>query len=108
MTEIRVKHGATIRWACVKKDADGNVEDLTGATVTCTVENKRSAVRSNLSVSITDAANGMFELSATAAETAAWTVGLYKTDIRFVWPATDVSSSDVFNFQIVETVTDGS
>lgn len=60
-----------------------------------------------LDVVITDAAEGIFTMAATALETAKWSPDTYKADVQFVRPGFGTVSSNTFSVEVEEDVTYG-
>lgn len=72
----------------VKATAGGAASDLTGWTVAAQLRkpsrtNDRGALMEALTVTIADPTTGVIVLSATAAQTALWTVGAAEFDVQF-------------------------
>lgn len=101
---ISVKQGDTFELFCVRRDNSGAVVPLTGLTVKSQmVKGEGSLV--DLTVTITDTANGAFTLSKTAAETDLLEIGRYECDIQFTSDLGIVTSTNTFLITIVEDIT---
>jgi hypothetical protein len=61
----------------------------------------------NLTVTITDAANGVFNVSAGAGVTENWTPRVYESDIQFNRPGIGKTSSQTFKIEVAKDVTRG-
>ena len=70
MAQIYHKRGDTFSLTCTWTDSSGTAIDLTGYTVESQV--RATSFVDTLTVTVTDAANGVFTLSATATATADW------------------------------------
>lgn len=77
--------------------------DITGWTIRSQVRRGKNLTE-ELTVTITDAVNGVFTLAATAALTALWKVGTHVCDIQVTRPS-GVTSSETFNVVVCEDVT---
>lgn len=101
---ISVKQGDTFELFCVRRDNAGNPVSLSGITVKSQmVKGEGSLV--DLTVTVTDIANGAFTLSKTAAETDLLEIGRYECDIQFTTDLGVVTSTNTFNISIVEDIT---
>ena len=103
MANITHKRGDTLEWV-VTLTQDGAAVDITGWTITSQVRQDDTLIQS-LTVTVVDAANGNFNLSATAAETAAWALGTHSVDIEFINLDSFVVSSQTFTLQLVKDIT---
>ena len=66
------------------KDTEGNVQDLTGATIVCSMKNIESGVlkidRQSAGINVTDEANGLFQYEWVTGDTD--TVGRYQIEFE--------------------------
>jgi hypothetical protein len=75
--QLRHKAGDTLRWLCARTDAAG--DPLAVSSVEACF-----ATLGALTAEVTDAAGGLFTLSATAEATALWTPGVYRGDVTLI------------------------
>jgi hypothetical protein len=101
-TPKTAKRGDTFALTCERKNAAGAAFNITSTTISAKM--RRRSFVADLTVTKTDATNGVFALSATATATAAWPPGLYKCDVQFTDGA-DVRSSMTFDILVEEDVT---
>ena len=107
MTATVIKRGDTLTWLCAFTDDDGEAIDLTGATFDCDVARAVGGTTDQMTVTLTEAAAGLVTLSRTAAQTALWSPGLYRTDIRWTIGG-GVTTTETFTFDVQEPVSNGS
>ena len=84
---------------------EGTPVDLTNFTITSQIRDKDDSLLQPLTVTVTDAVNGEFTLSATAAETETWGVEQYQCDIEFVEGSGEVNSSETFTINVIKDIT---
>jgi hypothetical protein len=75
--QLRHKAGDTLTWPCSRADAAG--DPVAVASVEACFETLGA-----LTANVTDAAGGLFTLSATAEATALWTPGVYRGDVTLI------------------------
>jgi len=92
MKVLKAKVGDTLSWSGARADDNGDPVDLTGATAAASLTGKGGTITPG--VSITDAAAGEFEVTASASTTSGWTAGVYVGDVTF---------TDGLNIQSTET-----
>ena len=107
MADIYHKKGDTLSYSCSWKDSTGTAINLTGYTIASQV--RATGFVGNLTVTITDAVNGLFTLSATATQTATWPVtdgasSRVFCDIQFTLGAV-VVSTETFQIIVVQDIT---
>lgn len=107
MSGIELKRGDTLNWVGYRKDENGDAVDLTGATLACTVRHALTGTEYDLTAAVTTALSGIFRLSATAAATALWKLGLYEADLQITWADTSISTSSTWVFNVTEKISDG-
>lgn len=106
MQSIDFKRGDTLSLSCARKDSLGAAVNLTGVTITSSV--KMGAFTDTLTVTVTNAAGGLFTLTRAAASTALWPVSsdasIMYCDVQFI--ASGVTrSSDTFIINVIEDIT---
>lgn len=100
---LKVKRGTILRLRCTHTSGDA-VVDLTGVTITSAARLESSDGESELhelDVTVTDAAEGAFELEA---DTETWTKGRYAVDVRFEASGARYWS-ETFHVSLAERVT---
>ncbi len=101
-TTKRVKRGDSFTLTCTRRNSAGVAVNITSTAIESKM--RRGATAVTLTVTKTNAAAGVFVLSAAPAATAAWTPGLWSCDIEFTDGA-DVVSTDTFLVEVLEDVT---
>ena len=77
--------------------------NLLATTITSTLEDRDSA---SYPMTITVAGDGLsFTVAYTAGSTANWALGLAKWDIKFVFPGSTVSRTEIFRVNVIDSVT---
>lgn len=102
--KIVVKRGDTLLLTCAHLQGNTPV-DLGGWTLASAVRGPSGALVWRFAPRVLDAANGVFELHAAAADTARWPVGLLAADIRYTDPQGRVSTTDTFDIMVLREVT---
>lgn len=103
MATINHKQGDTLDWV-INLTEGGTAVDITSWNI-------RSQIRSGdtllatLTLTVVNAASGLFRLSATAAETDALASGSHSCDIEFTDENSIVFSTETFGVNILEDVT---
>jgi hypothetical protein len=99
------KRGDTFSLSITVTDPNnGNaVVDITGWTIRSQIRRGKNLTE-ELTVTITDAVNGVFTMVATDAQTALWKVDTHTCDIQVTRPS-GVTSSETFNVVVCEDVT---
>lgn len=72
---LRVLRGDTVSLPSSATNPDGSAVDLTGATVAARLESTDGTLIATLTVTITNAAGGLFTISATNIASASWAPG---------------------------------
>jgi len=101
---VSVKQGDTLELLCVRRDNSDNPVSLSSTSVKSQMI-KGSNPLVDLTVTVTDSANGEFTLSKTAAETDVLEIGQYQCDIQFTTDSGVVTSTNTFTITIVEDIT---
>ena len=77
--------------------------NLLATTISSTLEDRDSA---SYPMTITVAGDGLsFTVAYTAGSTANWALGLAKWDIKFVFPGSTVSRTEIFRVNVIDSVT---
>lgn len=104
MATITHKIGDTLDWVITLTEGGGPV-DLTTWSILAQIRSGATLV-DQLTVTLTDAENGQFRLSATPAETELYTVGAFSCDIQFTDDSSDVFSTETFTVNVIADVSD--
>jgi hypothetical protein len=106
MTTLQIKRGDTLDLDCrVYEYAGGPALNLSGWTIRSQVRKRSGALVEVLVVTITDAAQGRYTLSAPAAKTALWTPDQARMDIEYTDPSGVVQSTETTTLDIIADVT---
>jgi hypothetical protein len=104
---INFKRGDTFSLTCTRKDGSGSPINLTGYTITSTAK-VGTSFSDVLTVTIINAAAGIFTLTETAANTATWPISsdasIMYCDVQFVLSGV-VKSSETFIINVIEDIT---
>ena len=104
MATITHKRGDTFELASTL-ESNGVAVDITSYTITSQARDEDDAVLQSFTVTKTDATNGAFSISATAAQTELWGLGSYSVDIEFVDGSGEVNSSETFTLSVLRDIT---
>lgn len=108
MARLAHKRGDTLS-VYADYTADAVAVNLTGYTVTAMVRKRNATDTTPYTLTCTLAnqgtSPGRVTLSATAAETALWVVGEYVCDIQYVSGGGAVTSTETFDFSVLEDIT---
>lgn len=107
MGNLYHKTGDTLSLTCTYTDSSGNPINITSYTIASKV--KAVGFEDTITVTKTNAANGVFTLSATATDTASWpvTVSIASRlfcDVQFT-SGSVVQSSETFQIIVVQDIT---
>ena len=86
---------------------DGDPVDLTGATVRATVRTEKGHFVGNLTPGLSQAVNGVVDLTATPAATEGWTDGRSMYDAKVTLASGAVITTDTYGFEIEAGATRG-
>lgn len=104
MTTITHKRGDTFELLSTV-ESEGVAVDITSWTIASQARADDDTVLQTFVVTKTDAANGIFTVSATSTQTEAWALGSYKMDIEFTEGGGDVNSTETFTLKILRDIT---
>ena len=99
---LKHKQGDTLEWVVTLTDG-GQLVDITSWTIRSQIRNSDNLI-ATLTVTKTSAAGGQFTLSATAAQTDAWTAGNHQCDIEFTDDNSVVFSTKTFAVEVLEDI----
>lgn len=84
---------------------EGVAVDITGWTIESQVRQSDDTLVQALTVTITDAVNGLFTISATALQTESWPIASLLCDIEFTEPSGEVNSTETFTISVQKDIT---
>lgn len=84
---------------------EGVAVDITNYTIASQARDSDDTVLQTFTVTKTDAANGIFTITATAAQTELWAPDRYSVDIEFTAASGEVSSTETFTLNVVADIT---
>jgi hypothetical protein len=106
MARIKHKRGDTINWLATYK-VDDVPTSVAGFTIRCQVRSEPyKTLVGSLSVTLEDqvASPGQYRLAKSAADVAAWPVGVLKADIEYM-SGESVFSTETFEIELIEDIT---
>lgn len=103
MANITHKRGDTLEWV-VTLTQDAVAVNITDWTIKSQIRQDTTLI-AELTVTKTNSLSGQFSLTATATQTASWTLGTSSVDIEFTDPTGYVVSSQTFTLQLVKDIT---
>lgn len=104
MATITHKRGDTFALNCTVEN-QGVAVDITSWTITSQARADDDTVLQTFTVTITDAAAGLFTVSATSTQAELWSLGNYSMDIEFVDPSNEVNSTETFTLSVLRDIT---
>lgn len=104
MATITHKRGDTFELSSTVEN-EGVAVDITNWTISSQARDEDDAVLQTFTVTKTDAINGAFTITATAAQTELWGLGNYSMDIEFIDASGDVNSSETFTLSVLRDIT---
>ena len=104
MAVITHKRGDTFQLTLTLEN-QGNAVDITNFTIASQIRDQDDQLVEALTVTKTDASNGVFTLSATDTQTETWPIAKLDVDVEFIEPNNTVSSSETFNIQVIKDIT---
>ena len=101
-----LKRGDTFSLGCLKKDSDGDPENLSSTTITCQIRDGNDTLIATVTVdkSNQSTAPGEFSITVAADTTKAWELSRYLLDIQFS-VGSEVISSETARFKVVKDIT---
>ena len=102
MATINLKQGDTVDWV-VTLNESGVAVDITSWTIRAQIRAGDTLIAS-LTVTLVDAASGLFRLSATAGQTDSWSAGSHSCDVEFTDDNSIVFSTETFTVSILEDI----
>lgn len=102
MATINHKQGDTLDWVITLTDT-GTAVDINTWSIRAQIRASDTLI-ATLTVTVVDAANGLFRLSATAAQTDSWAAGSHSCDVEFTDGSGNVFSTETFVVNILEDI----
>jgi hypothetical protein len=102
---IEIKRGDTLALDCQALSAPKTPQSLAGWTIRAQIRDRAKAMLADLMVTIEDAAEGRYVLTAGSEITAAWATGPARMDIEYTDPGDVVQSTETLIVDIIEDVT---
>ena len=102
MATVTHKQGDTLEWVITLTENESTV-DITDWSIRAHIRQNDTLI-SALVVTLTDSPNGVFVLSATAAQTDTWSAGSHSCDIEFTDSSGEVFSTETFGVSILEDI----
>jgi hypothetical protein len=102
MATINHKQGDTLDWVITLTEG-GTAVDITSWTIRAQIRAGDTLIAS-LTVTVVDAASGLFRLSATAGQTDSWSAGSHSCDVEFTDDNSIVFSTETFTVSILEDI----
>jgi hypothetical protein len=102
MATINHKQGDTLDWVITLTEG-GTAVDITSWTIRAQIRAGDTLIAS-LTVTLVNAASGLFRLSATAGQTDSWSAGSHSCDVEFTDDNSIVFSTETFTVSILEDI----
>jgi hypothetical protein len=99
---LKIKQGDTFKLDAAVK-LDGSPQSISGWTTTCQLNTKSGVKVVDLTVTVTDAANGEYQLTAPSGTTS-WPIGTLVGDIQYDMGG-DIVSTETFAVRVVKDET---
>jgi len=101
--QVTVSQGNTFACTFTWTPGATGPANLLATTITSTLEDRDF---NQYAMTITVAGDGLsFTVAYTAGSTASWALGLAKWDIKFVFPGSTVSRTEIFRVNVIDSVT---
>jgi endonuclease YncB( thermonuclease family) len=99
---VTVSQGNTFACTFTWTPGTGGPANLLATTLTSSLEDSAD---NSYSMTVTKAIDGLSFTVTYAGDTSNWAVGLGKWDIKFVFPGSTVSRSEIFRVNVIDSVT---
>ena len=101
--QVTVSQGNTFACTFTWTPGATGPANLLATTITSTLEDRDF---NEYAMTVTKAGDGLsFTVAYTAGSTANWALGLAKWDIKFVFPGSTVSRTEIFRVNVIDSVT---
>ncbi len=100
--QVTVSQGNTFACTFTWTPGATGPANLLTTTITSSLEDRQSNV---YDMTITKAGDGLSFTVAYAGSTADWAIGLGKWDIKFVFPGSTISRTELFRVNVIDSVT---
>lgn len=99
---VTVSQGNTFSCTFTWTPGASGPANLLATTITSTFEDRDAAA---YEMTITVAGNGLSFTVSYAGDTSSWALGIGRWDVKFVFPGSVVSRSDIFRVNVIDSVT---
>jgi hypothetical protein len=99
---VTISQGNTFACSFVWTPGTTGPANLLTTTLSSTVEDKCG---NTYDLTVTKAGDGLSFTVAYAGSTASWALGLARWDIKFVFPGSSISRSEIFRVNVIDSVT---
>lgn len=99
---VTISKGNTFACTFTWTPGETGPADLLTTTLTSTFEDKQF---NEYDMTVTKALDGLSFTVAYSGDTSNWAIGLGRWDIKFVFPGSTVSRSEIFRVNVIESVT---
>ena len=100
--QVTVSQGNTFACAFTWTPGATGPANLLATTITSTLEDRDF---NEYAMTVTVAGDGLSFTTTYAGSTASWALGLARWDIKFVFPGSTVSRSEIFRVNVIDSVT---
>jgi endonuclease YncB( thermonuclease family) len=100
--QVTVSQGNTFACTFTWTPGATGPADLLTTTITSSLEDRQSNV---YDMTVTKAVDGLSFTVTYAGSTADWAIGLGKWDIKFVFPGSTISRTELFRVNVIDSVT---
>lgn len=104
MATISHKRGDTFELTCSLEN-QGNDVDITGWSVAAQLRKTDDTLVQDMTVTVTDAAVGEFQITADDTETDDWPIENLEIDVQFTESSGNISSSETFTIAVIKDIT---
>lgn len=99
---VTISRGNTFACTFTWTPGETGPADLLTTTLTSTFEDKQF---NQYDMTVTKAVDGLSFTVAYSGDTSNWAIGLGRWDIKFVFPGSTVSRSEIFRVNVIDSVT---
>lgn len=99
---VTISRGNTFACTFTWTPGETGPSDLLTTTITSTFEDKQF---NQYDMTVTKAVDGLSFTVAYSGDTSNWAIGLGRWDIKFVFPGSTISRSEIFRVNVIDSVT---
>lgn len=99
---VNISQGNTFACTFAWTPGESGPANLLATTLTSTVEDRSGKT---YALTITKAVDGLSFTAVYPGDTSTWAIGLGRWDIKFVFPGSTVSRTEVFRVNVIDSVT---